>query len=324
MARRLCFEERVRIEAMAQAGVSAAEAARRLGRHPVTVQRELLRNGGPGGYDAEAAQAGSRARAARPKAPKLAQDAELAAAVCERLAMRWPPQAISADRGALGLRVCAETIYRACYDRTGRRGLAARSWAHLPRQQRRRKPRGRTEQAKRSALGEFRPLAERPAKAAGREEPGHWEGDLIIGKANRTAAATLVERASRHTLVVPLPDDYSAPATARAVSAALARQPAHMVKTLTWDQGREMARWAHIEKDLGITVYFCEPRSPWQRPTNEQTNGLLRRWLPKSTDLDIGPVHLAVIEDNLNTMPRRIHNWDSAQTIYTTLSCNHR
>ena len=149
--------------------------------------------------------------------------------------LSWPPQAISADLRTLGLRVCAETIYRACYDRTGRRGLAERSWDHLPRQQRRRKPRGRCEQAKRSALGEFRPLAERPGEAAGREEPGHWEGDLIIGKANRTAVATLVERTSRHTLVVPLPDGYSAPATARAVSEALARQPAHMVKTLTWD-----------------------------------------------------------------------------------------
>ena len=165
MARRLCFEERVRVEAMAHAGVGAAEAACRLGRHLVTVQRELRRNGGPGGYGAEAAQAGSCARAARPKAPKLARDAELAAAVCERLAQRWSPQAISADLRTLGLRVCAETIYRACYDRTGRWGLAERSWAHLPRQQRRRKPRGRTEQAKRSALGEFRPLAERPGQS---------------------------------------------------------------------------------------------------------------------------------------------------------------
>ena len=217
MARRLCLDERARVEAMAQAGLGAAQIAQRLGRHRATVYRELGRNGGPGGYDAQAAQAGSCARAGRPKAPRLAADAELAAAVCERLAMRWSPQAISADLRAQGLFVCAETIYRACYDRTGRRGLAARSWARLPRQRRRRKPRGRCEQAKRSALGEFRPLAERPAKAAGREEPGHWEGDLIIGKANRTAVATLVERTSRHTLVVPLPGGYSAPATARAV-----------------------------------------------------------------------------------------------------------
>ena len=85
-----------------------------------------------------------------------------------------------------------------------------------------------------------------------------------------------------------------------------------------------MARWAHIEKALGIEVYFCEPRSPWQRPTNEQTNGILRRWLPKSTGLNIGPVPLAIIEDNLNEMPRRQHDWQSAQTVYTALSCNHR
>ena len=142
MARRLCFEERVRIEAMAQAGVGA-----------------------------EAAQAGSCARAARPKAPKLARDAELAAAVCERLAQRWSPPPISADLGALGLRVCSETIYRACYDRHSRRGLAERSWTRLPRQHRSRKPRGRTEQAKRSALGEFRPLAERPAKPTPEPSP---------------------------------------------------------------------------------------------------------------------------------------------------------
>ena len=238
--------------------------------------------------------------------------------------MGWSPQAISADLGALGLRVCSETIYRACYDRTGRRGLPPKSWQLLPRRRRRRKPRGRTEQAKRSALGEFRPLAGRPAKADTRAEPGHWEGDLIIGKANRTAVATLVERASRHTLVVPLPGGYSAPAAARAVSAALARQPARMVKTLTWDQGREMARWADIEKNTAIEVYFCEPRSPWQQPANEHTNGLLRRWQPESTDLNISPVHLAIIEDNLNTMPRRIHNWDSAHSVYTALCRNHR
>ena len=174
MARRLCLDERARVEAMAQAGLSAAQIAERLGRHRATVYRELGRNGGPGGHGAEAAQAAACIRAGRPKAPKLAEDAELAAAVCERLAMRWSPQAISADLRTLGLQICAETIYRACYDRTGRRGLVARNWAHLPRQHRRRKPRGRTEQAKRSALGEFRPLTARLAKADTRAEPGHW------------------------------------------------------------------------------------------------------------------------------------------------------
>ena len=235
MARRLCLDERARIEAMAQAGFGAGEIAVRLGRHRSTVHREVARGGGPQQYGAGDAQQSADGRARRPRAGKLACDAELAAAVCERLAQRWSPHAISADLGALGLRVCAETIYRACYDRHSRRGLPPNSWQLLPRQHRRRKPRGRLEQAKRSVLGEFRPLAERPAKADTRAEPGHWEGDLVIGKANRTAVATLVERASRHTLVVRLPDGYSAPATARAVTEALGRQPARMVRTLTWD-----------------------------------------------------------------------------------------
>ena len=323
MARRLCFEERVRIEEMAQAGYSAAESARRLGRHPATVQRELGR-WGPGAYCAEAAQAAADARAERPKAPKLVADAVLAGAVQRRLDQRWSPHAISADLRAAGMHVCAETIYRGCYDRSGRSGLKPGSWKKLPRRRRRRKQRGRCEQAKRSALGDYKPIADRPAAAADRSEAGHWEGDLIVGRANRTAVATLVERTSRCTLVVGLPGGYDAKSTAEAVTAALGRQPAHMVKTLTWDQGREMARWADIEDALNIKVYFCEPRSPWQRPTNKQANGLLRRWLPKSTDLDLGPVPLALIEDNLNEMPRKLHHWQSAQTIYTALSCNHR
>lgn len=322
MARRLCFEERVRIEEMAGAGCSASEAARRLGRCPSTVQREL-RGCGPGAYRA-AAQAAADARARRPRAPKLVADAALAGAVQQRLAQRWSPHAISADLKAVGMHVCAETIYRACYGNSPETGLEAGSWNKFPRRRRRRKRRGRCEQAKRSALGEFRPLADRPAAAAERSEAGHWEGDLVVGRANRTAVATLVERASQHTLVVPLAGGYDSRSTAAAVTAALARQPPHMVKTLTWDQGTEMARWADIENALGIEVYFCDPRSPWQRPTNEQTNGLLRRWPPKSTDLDIGPVRLAIIEHNLNTMPRQPHQWQSAQTVYTAQSCNHR
>ncbi len=147
---------------------------------------------------------------------------------------------------------------------------------------------------------------------------------MIIGRANRSAVATLVERTSRQTLTVALPHGYDAPNTAAAVTAALARQPRHLVKTLTWDQGREMARWSDIEAALGIEVYFCDPHSPWQQPANEQTNGLLRRWLPKGTDLNVGTVQLAIIEDHLNTMPRKLHHWDSAHSVYTALSRNHR
>ena len=309
---------------MAQAGFSTVEIARRFSRHRSTVHRELARGGGPVSYRAGDAHKSACERKRRPKVAKLARDAELAAAVAERLAWRWSPGAISADLRSQGMAVSAETIYQGCYDLAGRRGLAPNSWRQLPRQRCRRKPRSRCEQAKRSVLGEFRPLADRPPAVDGRAEPGHWEGDLIIGKANASAVATLVERTSRHTLAVPLLNGYDAASTATAVSAALMRQPRHLLKTLTWDQGREMARWPDIEQNTGIKVYFCEPRSPWQRPTNEQTNGLLRRWLPKGTNLNIGAVRLALIQDSINLMPRKLHDWNSAHSVYTELCRNDR
>ena len=323
MAQRLSFDERARIEAMQRAGVSVADTARRLGRDPSTIYRELKRGGGAGGYDAVSAQVAAEQRAARPKTPKLAADPELGSAALELLTQRWSPHAAAAQLRAEGRRVCAETIYRACYDHSGRRGLPEGSWRLLPRRCRRRKPRGRSAR-KPSPLGDFKAIAQRPAAVEDRREAGHWEGDLIIGANNRSAVATLTERTSRHTLAVALPDGYGAHSTAAAVTAALARQPKHPVRALTWDQGRETARWADIEKALGADVYFCDPHSPWQRPTNEQTNGLLRRWLPKSSDLNVGQVRLAVIEDQLNTMPRKLHHWDSPHSVYTALTCNHR
>ena len=213
--------------------------------------------------------------------------------------------------------VCAQTIYRACYANDARSGLPAGAWDKLPRRARRRRPRSVAQAHKPSPLGEYRRLADRPADVEDRTEPGHCERDLIVGKANLTAAVTLAERTSRYTVTAALPDGYGAPQVAAAAAAALGRQPAALVRSLTWDQGREMARWADIEAALGIEVFFCEPRSPWQRPTNEQTNGLLRRWLPKGTSLDIGQLRLSVIEDKLNHMPRRLHHWQSAADIYT-------
>ena len=323
MARRLGAGERARIEVLSREGLGDAEIAERLGRSRATVWRERRRCA-PGSYRAGRAQAGADARAQRPRASKLAADAVLGRLVQDRLDERLSPHAISAELAELGYRVCAETIYRACYDHTAASGLRPGTWAKLPRARRRRKPRGRCEQAKRSALGDYRPIADRPRAAEGREEPGHWEGDLVIGKANQTAVATLTERSSRHTLVVGLPGGYGAPSTAEAVAAALSGQPAAMLKTLTWDQGAEMARWPDIEAALGIEVYFCDPHSPWQRATNEQNNGILRRRLPKGTHLDIAKPRLAVIEDRINNMPRRLHRWNSAQTVYDALCRDHQ
>ena len=229
---------------------------------------------------------------------------------------RWSPQAISADMAAQGQRVCADTIWRAAYSGCG---LGAEAWKDLLRGRRRRRPRSRHSD-KAGPLGEYGPLSERPAAVEDRSEPGHREGDLIIAAANRSAAATLVERVSRHTLVVALPHGYTAPDVAAAVTAALARQSAHLVRSLTWDQGRELARWADIETALGIEVFFCEPHSPSQRGTN----GLGRRWLPNRTPPGLSPLRLSIIEDNPDWMPRRLHNWQSAADIYTQLARNHR
>ena len=324
MAQRLCFDERTRIEVMSEAGLSVAEMADRLGRCRSTVYRELGRGGGRDGYRAGRAHRRTGVDAARPKVHKLAGDAVLAGEVAEGLKLRWSPHAISADLHTRGMAVCAETIYRACYANNNTSGLKAGSWQSLPRGRRRRKPRSRCETAKRSALGPYRPLTQRPQQADDRSEPGHWEGDLMIGANNASAIATLVERVSRLTLVVPLPHGYSADNVTRAVTAAFGRQPAEMAKTLTWDQGSEMARWADIEHNCNIEVFFCQARSPWQRPSNEQTNGLLRRWLPKSTNLNLNPIQLALIQDNLNHMPRKLHNWNSAQHTYTALCRNHQ
>ncbi len=323
MAARLSLDERVFIESSLGAGRSVADAAQRLGRDRSTVHRELARCAGRAGYDARWAHASACARARRERTPKLAADRVLAAAVDERLKLRWSPHATAADLREAGMRVCAETIYRACYANDARSGLPAghlgEAAAALPAPsaaQRRAGPKAQPaggipadSRPARRRRGPYRarPLGRRPHRR--QSEPhrrGHPRRAHQPLHGHRSAARRL-RRAGQ---------------VAAAVTAALGRQPAALVRSLTWDQGREMARWADVEAALGIEVFFCEPRSPWQRPTNEQTNGLLRRWLPKGTSLDIGQLRLSVIEDNLNHMPRRLHHWTSAHDIYTQLTCN--
>ncbi len=199
MAARLSFDERARIEALLTVGVGAQQIAQQLGRAVSTIYRELKRNHyDNGGYNALVAQHLTDQSAQRPKQPKLAADRELAEMVNERQMMRWSPHAISADLRAAGHRVCAETIYAACYDRTGQRGLPKESWRLLLRRCRKRKPRNRTAR-KPNALGDYKPITHRPATVEERREAGHWEGDLIIGANNASAVVTLVERVSRQS-----------------------------------------------------------------------------------------------------------------------------
>ena len=223
MAARLSLDERVFIESSLGAGRSVADVAQRLGRDRSTVHRELARCAGRAGYDARWAHASACARARRERTPKLAVDRVLAAAVDERLRLRWSPHATAADLREAGMSVCAQTIYRACYANDARSGPPAGSWAKLPRRCRRRRPRCVAQAQKPSPLGEYRPIADRPDDVEDRSQPGHWDRDLIVGKANLTAAVTLAERTSRYTVTAALPDGYGAPQVAAAVTAALGR-----------------------------------------------------------------------------------------------------
>ncbi|MFH1331439.1 MAG: IS30 family transposase [Actinomycetota bacterium] len=328
--RRLCLQERVWIEVGIGRGESDEEIAVGLGRHRSTIWREVTAVAGADrlGYRAADAQRQAGRNARRPKTPKLSAHPGLAEKVASKLAARWSPHAIAAWLQRVGekVRVCAETIYRAVYANTIGWGLEAGCWRLLPSARRRRRHRSRVEQARRAnQLGNIRSVHTRPAGAGDRSEAGHWEGDLIMGAANRSAVVTLAERVSRLVLVGDLPEGHGAESTLACLLECFDQVPSHLRRSLTWDQGREMTEWQQLEDGIGIPVYFCDPHSPWQRPTNENTNRQLRRWLPKGIDLAQTPVaRLLEITHNLNTMPRRLHQWASAADRYHDLCRDHQ
>lgn len=314
---RLSLLEREVIDLGLREGRSLRCLARELGRAASTLSREVRAVGGRHGYRASVAQRRAVTAGRRPKTPCLVADAGLADRVTAGLQRGWSPAAVAAS---LGGRVCAETIYQAVYSKGGR-GLPEDTYQHLPRRQRARYCRAarRARQNTPGPLGAYNRLSARPARVEERTEPGHWEGDLICGPGNRSATAVLVERLSRYHLLVGLPLGHGAAAVLEALYDQLRGVPRSMRRSLSWDQGREMTYWADLQRLLDLPVYFCDPHSPWQKGTVEQTNGLLRRalWLPAGTDLSTVPTRrLQVIQTDLNDMPRRIHNWKSATTIY--------
>ena len=163
-------------------------------------------------------------------------------------------------------------------------------------------------------------ISERPAEAADRAVPGHWEGDLILGSNCRSAIATLVERATRYVMLVHLPGAHDAPAVAAALTETIQMLPAHLRRSLTWDRGTEMARHADITLNTDMKIYFCDPHPPWQRGSNENTNGLLRQYFPKGTDLSVHtPEHLAAVAEELNGRPRKTLSWANPAEAITRL-----
>jgi IS30 family transposase len=208
--------------------------------------------------------------------------------------------------------VVPETIYQAIY-RPELGGLRRDLPRVLRTGRRRRKPHRSSDARRTGSLVDMTMIDQRPAEAADRAVPGHWEGDLITGAANRSAIGTLVERSSRFTILLHLPGGrHTAEAVRDALVAAMAQLPASLRRSLTWDQGKELALHADVAHALGMPVFFCDPRSPWQRPSNENTNGLLRQYFPKGSDLRVhGPERLTAVAAELNDRPRKSLEWHS-------------
>jgi IS30 family transposase len=364
--RHVSFEEREEIALLRVQGHGVRDIARRLGRAPSTISRELRRNAAArhGGFEyrATTAQWHADRSARRPKTAKLAANEALRRYVEDRLAGRiersdgtkvpgpsvvwtkrrsvrrqhrrwgraWSPEQISARLrvdfpGDEAMRVSHEAIYQSLYIQ-GRGGLRRELTACLRSGRALRVPRARVRGRGKSFVSPEIMISERPAEAADRAVPGHWEGDLILGL-NRSAIGTLVERTTRFTMLLPLPPmpghgegprvkngpplaGHGAEAVRDAIATAITTLPEQLRRSLAWDQGAEMARHAELKVLAGLPVYFCDPNSPWQRGTNENTNGLLRQYFPKGTDLAAhGPGELEAVAAALNGRPRKTLGW---------------
>lgn len=341
--RYLCLEERVFIADALVCGLSIRGIARALERAASTVSREIRRNQWlrdeqhpPRGsssstrrYGPYAADRHAAARRRRPKTRKLEIDLVLRAVVAKwLLGKKWSPRQIAhrlrrvfPDQPERHL--AHETIYRAIYVQ-GRGALRRELAAALRRGRAARRPHRDPQTRRARFTAPMVMISERPAEADDRAVPGHWEGDLILGAGNTTAIATLVERHTRYLRLAALPAGRHDAATVRdALITAMAGLPASLTRSLTWDQGAEMARHHEFTLATGIPVYFCDPASPWLRGSNENTNGLLRQYFPKGSDLAIhSQAHLDAVADELNQRPRETLDWDDPAQRLATLLAN--
>ncbi len=318
----LSEEERVQLADLRRRGFGVRTIAAELGRSPSTVSRELRRNSdsSSGHYRPFAAQRLAVDRRARPGRGKLLGDQVLREFVQSRLGKRWSPEQISQalreeypeDRNR---HLALETIYQAIY-RPDLGGLCRELAPVLRTKRRRRRPHRRADARRVGALVGMRMLEERSPEAQARTVPGHWEGDLIVGTDNRSAIGTVVDRCTRFVLLLHLPDGrHTAEAVREALVLAMNDLPPGLRRSLAWDQGREMALHVQIAAALSMPVFFCDPHSPWQRGTNENTNGLLRDYFPKGTDLRGHTAEdLVAVAAELNARPRKTLDWQTPQT----------
>ncbi|MFF8989458.1 IS30 family transposase [Streptomyces sp. NPDC014983] len=317
-SRYLREDDRIHIADRLREKATVRAIAAELGRSPSTISREIRRNRHPanGQYRPHAAQARADARRPRPKPGKIGRNPELRDFIQHRLRLRWSPEQIcQALRAQFPQRpemhVVHETVYQALYVQG--RGELRRELARALRTGRaRRKPRRQVQQRQPRFSAPMVMISERPAEAEDRAVPGHWEGDLIIGKDGKSAIGTLVERATRYVMLLHLPADHGAESVRDVLVTTVETLPSHLTRSLTWDQGSEMGAHGAFTVATGIPVYFCDPASPWQRGSNENTNGLLRQYFPKGTDLSVHTrEHLDAVAAELNGRPRKTLDWET-------------
>ena len=310
---RLSIEERIEIGMRVAAGETNAEIARGLGRHRSTVGRELAQCGKRRGrYAPFAAERRARRLACRPKPTKLSACPRLLAVVEAGLRKRWSPEQISEKLrvdhpGDAEMRISPETIYLSLFVQS-RGELRRQLTAELRTGRKARKPQGQVQN--RGRIAGMVNISERPAEVEDRAVPGHWEGDLILGAGGRSAVVTLVERQTRFVTLARVGTEHGTERVINALKDRVGQVPAHLARSLTWDQGKEMSEHQRFTSETGIQVYFCDPHSPWQRGSNENTNGLLRQYLPKGTNLAVhDQAALDRISDSLNGRPRKTLGW---------------
>jgi IS30 family transposase len=312
---RLSLREREEISRGLAGGESLRSVARRLGRSPSTISREVAANGGRRRYRACPADTAALRRARRPKRSKLASCDRLRKMVEDKREVRWSPTQISGwlveeFPGDPEMRVSHETIYVSLFVQS-RGALRKELTRYLRSGHTTRRPRGHTVMNGQGQLRGTLNIRERPAEADDRAVPGHWEGDLLMGK-RMHAMATLVERKTRFVMLIALPDGHTADVVADALAAKIVELPQQLRRSLTWDQGKEMAQHARFSVKTGLPVYFCDPRSPWQRGSNENTNGLLRQYFPKRTEIaHFTQADLDHVAAELNGRPRQTLGWKS-------------
>lgn len=323
----LRLEEREIISRELSKDRSARFIAKVLGRHHSTIAREIDRNGGGEEYRAVDAQRRSEANLCRPKERKLESSPRLHDAVNGGLQEKWSPKQISQrlredHHGDPEMHVSHETIYECLYLQS-RGELRTQLKIALRQGRTRRVNRSRATSAKGKILDMVN-ISERPKEADDRAVPGFWEGDLIIGKGNKSQIATLVERTTRFVMLVRIPYDRTAERVAYLLAKKMEILPEFMRNSVTWDQGKEMARHADFTIKTGIPVYFCDPHSPWQRGSNENTNGLLRQYFPKGTDLSLHTQEeLDKVAAQLNGRPRETLNWRKPIEAFNDLLASH-